>query len=68
MTFINLYNTKLRDCLPLIKKSNKKDVVLCYYAQQEERLISEDVYWIEKNIGDIRYLSIWNVESTVSEE
>jgi len=23
-------------------------------------MISEDLYWIEKNIGKIRYLAIWN--------
>ena len=33
MTFINLYTNKLKDCLPAIKKSNKRDIILCYYAQ-----------------------------------
>jgi hypothetical protein len=50
--------TPLRENLQQIKKISNKNVVLCYYHQEEEKLVSEDLYWIEKNIGTIRYLAI----------
>jgi hypothetical protein len=56
--FVNLDIIKLRDCAETVKKLKKKDVILCYYSQVEEKLVSDDLYWIEKNLGDIRYLSI----------
>ena len=42
----------------MIRKIQNKDLILCYYRQAEEKLVSEDLYWIEKNIGNIRYLAI----------
>jgi hypothetical protein len=44
--------------LPKIRKIPNKDLILCFYYQEEEKLVSEDLYWIEKNIGNIRYLAI----------
>jgi hypothetical protein len=41
---------------------------LCYYNQEEEKLVSEDLYWIEKNIGTIRYLAINEPEELAAHE
>lgn len=39
---------------------------MCFYYQEEEKLVSEDLYWIEKNIGNIKYLAI-NEPEEISE-
>lgn len=63
MDFVNLIKYKLKESLNLIKKSNNRDVILCYYRQEDERLISEDMHWIEKNIGSVRYIGVWHNET-----
>jgi hypothetical protein len=40
MGFINLNKNTLRSCANLVKKSGKRDIILCYYGQHEEYLIS----------------------------
>ena len=64
MGFINLMRVPLRECAALVRKCGKRDVILCYYGQSEEKLICEDMYWIEKYLGEIRYLGIWEPEPT----
>lgn len=59
MGFINLAKIPLRECGPLVRKCGKRDIILCYYGQSDEKLVSDDMYWIEKNLGEIRYLGIW---------
>ena len=62
MAFINLNKMRLRDCLDLKNKCKKRDIIICHHGHEKKRLASEDLYWIEKNIGDIRYLGIWMPE------
>jgi hypothetical protein len=50
--------TPLRESLPKIRKIPNRNLILCFYHQEEEKLVSEDLYWIEKNVGSIRYLAI----------
>ena len=49
--FINLRINKLRDCCNLVKNCKRRDIILCYYEQTSEKLVSDDLYWIEKNLG-----------------
>ena len=63
MGFINLNRKRLRDCLDDIKKMNKRDIIICHHGHERKRLASEDLFWIEKYIGNIRYLGIWNPEN-----
>jgi L-ribulose-5-phosphate 3-epimerase UlaE len=56
---VNLHSVNLRNILPLIMKNPSKNLIICYYKQTEEKMISDDLYWIEKNIGSIKYLAIW---------
>jgi len=58
LALINLHMTPLRESLSMIRKIQNKDLILCYYHQEEEKLVSEDLFWIEKNIGTIRYLGV----------
>lgn len=62
MGFVNLELHPLRKCLPYIRKCEKRDIILNYYSQESEHLVSEDLYWIEKHVGEIRYLGIWEQE------
>ena len=62
MGFVNLELHSLRKCLPYIRKCEKRDIILNYYSQESEYLVSEDLYWIEKHVGEIRYLGIWEQE------
>ena len=59
MGFINLHRNPLRGTLPLIRQIKKRDIILCYYHPQEENMVSEDIYWIEKNVGNVRYLGVF---------
>lgn len=63
MGFISLNKMRLRDCLDYKNSCKKRDIIICHHGHEKKRLISEDLYWIEKNIGDIRYLGIWNPEN-----
>lgn len=56
MGFVNLNRIRLRDCLPYVAKCQKRDIILCSHGHEKKRMVSEDLYWIEKNIGDIRYV------------
>ncbi len=58
LALINLHMTPLKESLSMIRKIQNKDLILCYYHQEEEKLVSEDLFWIEKNIGTIRYLGV----------
>lgn len=62
MGFINLEKKGLRSCESYVRKCGKRDIILAYYSRQDDHLISEDLYWIEKHLGDIRYLGIWHPE------
>lgn len=59
MGFVNLREKNLKSCLPLVKSCDRRDIIICNYTQDTEKLTSEDLYWIEKNLGEIRYLGIW---------
>lgn len=70
LCFINLRINSLKgESQHIIKKNRKRDVVLCYYnsAYDSTKLISEDLYWIEKHLGAIRYLGIWEEENHSSQ-
>lgn len=62
MGFISLARVPLRECAHLVRKCGKRDVIVCYYGQTDENLICEDMYWIEKNLGEVRYLGIYEPE------
>ena len=68
MGFISLNKTRLRECLDYVSKCKKRDIIICHHGHEKKRLASEDLYWIEKNIGNIRYLAIWNPEDKVAAE
>ncbi len=68
MALINLHMTPLRESLQQIRKISNRNLILCYYNQEEEKLVSEDLYWIEKNIGTIRYLAINEPEELAANE
>ncbi len=59
---INLAIYNLEQAKKIAKSCGKRDVIIANYRQTEDKLVSEDLYWIEKNIGKIRYLSIWQGE------
>lgn len=63
MGFLNLKQVKLHNSRALVQLMKTRDIVLCHYSQPECSMISEDLYWIEKNIGEIRYVAIWNHEA-----
>ena len=58
MGYINLSTNKLRDTAKIVKCCGKQNIILNYFEEEDERLISEDLYWIEKNLGEIRYVGI----------
>ena len=60
--FINLRKNKLKECQNIVKNCGKRDIILCCYETEENSLISQEMYWIEKNLGDIRYMGIWSPE------
>lgn len=60
--FFNLQKYSIKEVADLIRKGNYRDVILCNYRQASEDMISKDFYWIERHIGNIRYLSIWSRE------
>lgn len=62
MGFFNLRDKKLKSCLQYVQKCDKRDIIICNYACDSEKMVSQDLYWIEKNLGEIRYLGIWNPE------
>ena len=62
--FFNLHRYTLKEVADFVRKGSFRDVILCNYRQHNEDLICKDFYWIEKNIGTIRYLSVWSDEST----
>ena len=59
---INLAINSLEEARKIAKNTDKKDVIIFNYRQTDDKLVSEDLYWIEKNIGKIRYLGIWGGE------
>lgn len=58
MGYINLSTNKLRNTGKIVKDCGKQNIILNYFEEEDERLISEDLYWIEKNLGEIRYVGI----------
>ena len=59
---INLAINNFEQARKIAKNSGKRDIIIANYRQTENKLVSEDLYWIEKNIGKIRYLAIWGGE------
>ena len=69
MGYINLSTNKLRETASCVKSCGKKNIILNYFDEEDERLISQDLYWIEKNLGEIRYVGIASPEEkTITEE
>lgn len=66
--FFNLHNYSFRTIGDLIRTSHYRDVIICNYRQINDDLISKDFHWLEKNIGIIRYLSIWSGEEAESKD
>ena len=62
MGFINLSINKLEECCQIVKNCGKRDIIICGYQPGESKMVSQEMYWIEKNLGEIRYLGIWNPE------
>lgn len=62
MGFISLNKMRLRDSLDYKNKCKKREIIICNHGHEKKRLVSEDLYWIEKNFGEIRYLGIWRPE------
>ena len=42
-------------------KCYQRDIVLANYSSGEN-LISDDINWIESNVGVVRYVCVWNEE------
>lgn len=57
--FVNLSKQSLRDCDTVLKSLNKQNIIISNHGSEKGRNASEDVFWIEKNLGDVRYLGIW---------
>jgi hypothetical protein len=66
--YFNLQRYSLKDIADFVRKGSFRDVILCNYRQIDEDLISKDFYWIERNIGTVRYLSIWSGEKAESND
>lgn len=66
--FFNLHNHSFRTIGDLIRTGHYRDVIICNYRQINDDLISKDFHWLEKNIGIIRYLSIWSGEEAESKD
>lgn len=43
-------------------------MILNYYAEKEDKLVVEDLHWIEKHLGEIRYVGIAVSEAKESAE
>ena len=54
---------RLRDIAGVVKDSNKRDIIICNHGHEKKRIASEDLYWVERNLGEIRYLAIWESET-----
>jgi hypothetical protein len=66
--FFNLYKFSLQEIAEFVRKGSFRDVVIGNYRQNQQDLICKDFYWIEKNIGPIRYLGVWEAEDAQSHD
>ena len=60
MGYFSLARWTIDEVARRVKQGSFRDVILGSYAQNVDQLICDDFYNIEKNIGNIRYLSVWN--------
>lgn len=61
MDFVDLKETdRLAALLPNVKNCRQRDVVLINYLNSG--LVSEDINWIEGNVGVLRYVCSWREE------
>lgn len=59
LDYIDLLGRNLRDIKQDVLKCYQRDIVL-YNYEAGENLISDDINWIETNVGIVRYVAIWN--------
>ncbi len=68
LAYYNLSKHALKDLPAFVRAGNYRDVVLGNYRREEEELVCQDFYWIERNVGKVRYLAIWSEEAGESKD
>lgn len=66
--FFDLTRFSLQEVATEIRKNSFRNVLLSNYRQDNHELICKDFYWIEKNIGTIRYLAVFGHEDAESHD
>ena len=66
--FFDLRKSAVQEISTAVRKGHFRDIILCNYMQDIYNLVCEDFYEIEKHIGCIKYLGVWNSEPTESKE
>jgi hypothetical protein len=64
--YFDCYKFSLSDIADRVRSGTFRDIVIGSYRQAGQELICKDFYWIEKHIGPIRYLAVFNPENTES--
>ena len=64
MGYFSLARWTINQVASRVKQSSFRDVIIGNYCQNVDQLICDDFHNIEKNIGDIRYLSVWSQQET----
>ncbi len=66
--FFSLYRHSITEISAIVRRNSFRNVIIAGYRSSGFDLISKDFFAIEKNIGPIRYLSIWSPEATESHD
>lgn len=61
MDLIEIGNSDLRGIQNRVNECQQRDILLYGYSLRDN-LISDDISWIEKNVGTIRYVAVWSEE------
>lgn len=59
MDYIDLQSRNLRDIKDSVAKCYQRDIILNNYSVGDS-LISDDINWIETNVGVVRYVATWS--------
>ena len=62
LDYIDLLDRNLRDIKQSVQKCHQRDMILFNYSSGAN-LISDDINWIETNVGIVRYVAVWNEQS-----
>ena len=52
----------------MVNSRCQRDIILNNYGQIGTELICDDMYWIERHIGTVRYLGVWKDEEKKKED